>query len=1209
MSSNMENKISNKLENVVLNKQWEAVIIYNDKNKEFKITINKNKSIAKVKRIKINWLTNHKYLWEVPIDMTSQINFIKELTNILNRNIWWTTVDSNPNWSERLSMYKEAKNAYELLIPNQLDWKPLVPIKKISKWRVRITYQDKEKSKLFYFDIWKDWNINVREYRYLKELNKKWFSLLKDSKNKPINYKVNNENKLLFFKWFWKILNQVIWTNRRNIPTEVWKAYLILFWNNTNKEYSELKIDNLKSANKVEKINNNDKFWLLPSGWINIPFKNNNTTFSWIIYWKKWKILLKQKDKNWDWINGRKRNIKKSYNSYSEFKNDIIRTTNKKFKKNRANINNSYLALTFNHFFKKNKKVENTIIHTKLEKRNSNEWFYILNSWWINIPTSKNETIVLYWKYNWILFMKKNNNKWNMLKKINFPNTYQYFDDFYENLTKILKVENKSYDEIKFKKYTKLAFKHFKNVWKLRREKIQMKIDKWPTNPWKISIIWNKPYSKAYKWEYISWFLFRFWLRWDSYSNIFLSLNKDKFWKDNWLGEWINYELPIYIEKISKWKSISWILNNLKLPQIFVDKIFKYNKKYNTKFENISNPNRIPSNTTILVPRWETWFYQSTDLQNIIKKDKTKPITTEEAIGKKPKIKEDITKDENEPKILELNNTSAEILYYNDEKAYNISFKKKNTNILIINIESKQYTINISWANIYLDKLWGILNKHFWDDRYHISKIAGNIYKSLFPKLSETVNNRQELKDFMYKRNFDNRVVPFFKYSKTAWYSYPIIKSLTDAKWYEKKWYLKKYEKKDFKHITNDLKGVWHGHLVKSEYLFLTEIAYNTISTISRKIKQITGKDAKIRSMFRPKIYNNKIPGSSPKSPHQSWNAFDIWFPYYKYNKKKIYQILKIFDTQWLIILTNESDHFHITVTNPDIRNRFDAYKNWLTKNKIEVEQYRKKLSSFKKEELIAEMEPVIFLEWEENRNTFRLWKHLEKKWLPESSLILMKDLMRRYMSIQENKLPNDKILESRINIMIRFILDIESSGWKLNTWNTQWSSAKWPFQFIDWFDANWKITQIKIKRKWKESLWINSHNRNKSNYSPFDIWLRSYIKYITWDTGAAINLSDNRIPKHILIAYENPWTITPIDFSAEQSINFWLVNIFNERWSNSALNKLLIDWDSNAMKILYIKHHHKGKTTWNWKNIKLKSVPTQTKINNVYKKYSKIFS
>lgn len=220
-------------------------------------------------------------------------------------------------------------------------------------------------------------------------------------------------------------------------------------------------------------------------------------------------------------------------------------------------------------------------------------------------------------------------------------------------------------------------------------------------------------------------------------------------------------------------------------------------------------------------------------------------------------------------------------------------------------LEASNYTAKVIAANQAVEELE---EQGIW--------INKKLYRK---KISDKIINISYINKPIYRRNFTKRVKPYMDYLKeNNLYEYKIIKTLSEAskltQW--NKPYLKHYKIKDFQNIPLKLDWIGQSKWVNEKYLYFTELTFQTLKEIANEINNKLNIKIRITSAFRPKIYNNKIKWSSPKSPHQSGSGFDISLAHLS----KVYPILKKFDKNWKIILTKESDHFHITVTNPQYR-------------------------------------------------------------------------------------------------------------------------------------------------------------------------------------------------------------------------------------------------------------------------------------------------
>ena len=174
----------------------------------------------------------------------------------------------------------------------------------------------------------------------------------------------------------------------------------------------------------------------------------------------------------------------------------------------------------------------------------------------------------------------------------------------------------------------------------------------------------DNPESKNVLWEeFVSWLVQKMWYSWESQE----TEDKVYLWKyRDWFGDkkllnstdtldesskvtkWKIYEAVNYVEKIEniswhrfweapvieeessiqweevewikyferslkKWKNITSILVRENLDRRHATKIFDFNKEYNPEFKSIPNPGKIPVNTMIYIPLWETGFYSDPD--------------------------------------------------------------------------------------------------------------------------------------------------------------------------------------------------------------------------------------------------------------------------------------------------------------------------------------------------------------------------------------------------------------------------------------------------------------------------------------------------------------------------------------------------------------------------------------------------------------------
>ena len=222
--------------------------------------------------------------------------------------------------------------------------------------------------------------------------------------------------------------------------------------------------------------------------------------------------------------------------------------------------------------------------------------------------------------------------------------------------------------------------------------------------------------------------------------------------------------------------------------------------------------------------------------------------------------------------------------------------------------------------------------------------------------------------------------------------------------------------------------------------------------------------------------------------------------------------------------------------------------------------------------------------------------EYLDEFWLPESTKKIIETILEEFYDInyferltleEKNKLFHNFI------ILTKYVVAIESSGWKYVV-NSQWSSAKWPFQYLDGF-IDWKATQIPKKDENKKILLdengkeilMNAYSREEEKYSPFDTGLRRNMMYYASmspeysDDYYNYDTYKHLFPEYIKNGWEKQPNFSPLDFTQEESINFWLIDSFinGNKENKTYFIKILFSWDIQAAKDFYSIIHH-TKTT-----------------------------
>lgn len=216
------------------------------------------------------------------------------------------------------------------------------------------------------------------------------------------------------------------------------------------------------------------------------------------------------------------------------------------------------------------------------------------------------------------------------------------------------------------------------------------------------------------------------------------------------------------------------------------------------------------------------------------------------------------------------------------------------------------------------------------------------------------------------------------------------------------------------------------------------------------------------------------------------------------------------------------------------------------------------------------------------------LTEFLDENWIPESSKEIIRWLFEKYGAFSEDTSEEDfwKIYHN-LWVLVKFIVAVESS-WGMNIRNSQWSSAKWPFQYLDWY-INWVPTTVLVTDKddnpildenWNE-IRRSKYNRETWDYSPFDTALRRNMEYYASQSPGYENDYYNYnkyleyIPSWIINSYENQPELSPLDLSWEESINMWLVDSFCRWKTQEYMSGIILEWDAWDMKRFYNKIHH----------------------------------
>jgi len=165
-----------------------------------------------------------------------------------------------------------------------------------------------------------------------------------------------------------------------------------------------------------------------------------------------------------------------------------------------------------------------------------------------------------------------------------------------------------------------------------------------------------------------------------------------------------------------------------------------------------------------------------------------------------------------------------------------------------------------------------------------------------------------------YKENLKSRVYWYLDNFDKQWL-YPRINSFEEANSLIEEWYFIQIQwlKYDAGTIKNAQKE-WQWALLyahPSVQAIVTEV-------LKRIWNRWLNRLLESESLLRPVTYNEKVWWSN-KSPHVRWLGFDFTGGSREWYEIPILEwILKDLDEQWYIVLTIESDHYHISVIDPE---------------------------------------------------------------------------------------------------------------------------------------------------------------------------------------------------------------------------------------------------------------------------------------------------
>ncbi len=190
-----------------------------------------------------------------------------------------------------------------------------------------------------------------------------------------------------------------------------------------------------------------------------------------------------------------------------------------------------------------------------------------------------------------------------------------------------------------------------------------------------------------------------------------------------------------------------------------------------------------------------------------------------------------------------------------------------------------------------------------------------------------------------------------------------------------------------------------------------------------------------------------------------------------------------------------------------------------------------------------------LLLDKQEKRlwDNFNYVSFIREHWLTSDIQEVALKLIEKNLGCKN--IPRSVLLKN-IKTFVAFTTDMETD-WK-NVNNTEWSSAKWYFQYLN---KNW--------------------NRYKWRFTSFETALRNCYMFYTWKKYPPIKkYSNDNLPDWVKTAYNTVW-FDPKKLSAEQQSILFLINTFYKWWTNKHLKNMLTNWNQYAMRTLYEKYHH----------------------------------
>jgi hypothetical protein len=235
-------------------------------------------------------------------------------------------------------------------------------------------------------------------------------------------------------------------------------------------------------------------------------------------------------------------------------------------------------------------------------------------------------------------------------------------------------------------------------------------------------------------------------------------------------------------------------------------------------------------------------------------------------------------------------------------------------------------------------------------------------------------------------------------------------------------------------------------------------------------------------------------------------------------------------------------ENLNISENNPKKPNIKELFENINIEKK--EKKYEKYVDKLEQEGFSEETEKLI-LKW--------ILDKLENKIVTIDWIKIKFDEVFIYNNIEQ-------ITENIKNFLI-YLMNIESYWWK-NVENKE-SSAKWPLQWID---------------GWKNWIKHSNYNRKEWIFSPFETALRRADLFYSWNKYPSFK--SEKIPKHIIEAWNNWWKLDVKKFDSEKQIQLWFIDILTRKWKAIEYLMWTMLWNTWSANKLYMEIHH-TKTSW----------------------------